>query len=68
MDKGKPAGKSTPIGPEDVPLSERIKKLEDMGIIEALPHKSRKKLPPPIPVQNDIAQTFLKEDRKESAE
>jgi len=63
MDRGRPVGKIVPIKPEDLPLSARIKKLEDMGIIEAKPNNNTKTLPPPIPVRNGIAQTFLKEDR-----
>jgi prevent-host-death family protein len=62
-DRGRPVGKIVPVQPEDLPLSARIKKLEDMGVVKALPHKKGIKLSSPIPVPNDIAQTFLKEDR-----
>ena len=62
-DRGRPVGKIVPIQPEDLPVSVRIKKLEDMGILEALPQKKEKKLPLPIAVPNDIAQRMLKEDR-----
>ncbi|MFH2218663.1 MAG: type II toxin-antitoxin system prevent-host-death family antitoxin [Pseudomonadota bacterium] len=64
-DRGRPVGKIVPVQPEDLPLSARIKKLEDMGVLKALPQKQKKgiKLSSPIPVPNDIAQTFLKEDR-----
>jgi len=62
-DRGRPVGKIVPIQAEELPLSSRIKKLEDMGILEALPQKKQKKLPLPIPVPDDIAQTMLKEDR-----
>ena len=62
-DRGRPVGKIVPIQAKELPLSSRIKKLEDMGILEALPQKNQKKLPFPISVPNDIAQTMLKEDR-----
>jgi len=62
-DRGRPVGKIVPVRPEELSLSVRIKKLEDMGLLEALPQKKRKKLHLPIPVPNDIAQTMLKEDR-----
>ena len=62
-DRGRPVGKIVPIQPEDLPISVRVKKLEEMGILEALPQKKRKNLPLPIPVPNDIAQMMLKEDR-----
>lgn len=62
-DRGRPVGKIVPIQAKELPLSSRIKKLEDMGILEVLPQKNQKKLPLPISVPNDIAQTMLKEDR-----
>lgn len=62
-DRGRPVGKIVPIRTEDLPLSARVKKLEDMGVLKALPQKKGIKLASPIPVPNDIAQTFLKEDR-----
>ncbi|MEE8432836.1 MAG: type II toxin-antitoxin system prevent-host-death family antitoxin [Candidatus Desulfatibia sp.] len=62
-DRGRPVGKIVPIDPQDLPLSARIKNLEDMGVLETLSQKKRKKLPSPIPVPNNIAQSILKEDR-----
>ncbi|MBL7179488.1 MAG: type II toxin-antitoxin system prevent-host-death family antitoxin [Pseudomonadota bacterium] len=62
-DRGRPVGKIVPLQPGDLPLSARIQKLEDMGVLKALPQKKGIKLSAPIPVPNDIAQTFLKEDR-----
>ena len=44
-DRGRPVGKIVPVQSEDLPLSVRIKKLEDKGILEALPQKKRKKIP-----------------------
>ena len=62
-DRGRPVGKIVPIQPEDLPLSARIKKLEDMGILEPITQQKQIKLPSPIPVPNNIAQSILKEDR-----
>ena len=63
-DRGRPVGKIVPIQKEDLPLSARIKRLEDQGLLEAPRKKGRKKVPAPIPVPDDIAQRFLREDRE----
>ncbi|MCP4751250.1 MAG: type II toxin-antitoxin system prevent-host-death family antitoxin [Proteobacteria bacterium] len=62
-DRGRPVGKIVPIQKEDLPLSVRIKKLEERGLLEAQPESRLKMLPAPIPVVDDIAQTFLRQDR-----
>jgi prevent-host-death family protein len=62
-DRGRPVGKIVPVQSGDLPLAARIKKLEDMGVLPALPQKKGIQLPAPISVPNDIAQTFLQEDR-----
>ena len=61
---GKPVGKIVPFQPSELPLSERLKMLEDKGQIEPRIGKGKAKVYPPIPVPDDIAQRFLKEDRK----
>lgn len=63
MDRGRPVGKIVPIQQDEMPLESRIKTLEDMGVIEMLPKNGGGRLPPPIPVPDNIAQRFLKEDR-----
>lgn len=63
-DRGRPVGKIVPIQKEDLPLSARIKRLEDQGLLEARRKKGRKKAPTPIPVPDDIVQRFLREDRE----
>jgi len=63
-DRGRPVGKIVPIQNEDLPLQERIKIMEDQGLIEKLSTKSLKKIPSPIPVPNNIIQKFLQEDRE----
>ena len=46
----------------ELPLSARLKKLEEQGLLDVLPDNYKKKLPSPIPVPDNIAQVFLKED------
>ena len=47
-DRGRPVGKIVPVKPESLPLLERVKRLEDQGIIKATSGKGRKKIPSPI--------------------
>jgi prevent-host-death family protein len=63
-DRGRPVGKITPIGMESLPLSARIKRLEEQGVVEALSSRARKSLPSPIALPQDVAQEFLAEERK----
>ena len=62
-DRGKPIGKIVPIHTSDLPLKDRIKSLEDQGLLEAISEKRLKNIPPPIPVPDGIAQKFLQQDR-----
>jgi len=62
-DRGRPVGKIVPIQNEDLPLEERIKILEDQGLIEEISMQRLKKIPSPIPVPDNLAQEFLQEDR-----
>ena len=62
-DRGRPVGKIIPIPTKDLSLKERIERLEDLGQIEVVSNDSPKKIPPPIPVQEGIAQKFLQEER-----
>jgi len=63
-DRGRPVGKIVPIQKEDLSLSARIKHLEDQGLLETCQEKGRTKAPAPIPIPDDIAQRFLREDRE----
>jgi prevent-host-death family protein len=63
-DRGRPVGKIVPIQNKDLTLEERIKVLEDQGLIEKKPAKHMKKIPSPIPVSDNTAQKFLQEDRE----
>jgi len=62
-DRGRPVARIVPIDTGSLVLSERIKRLEEQGVIEPKPKKHRKTLPSPIPVPGGIAQSFLQEDR-----
>ncbi|KPJ58592.1 MAG: prevent-host-death protein [Deltaproteobacteria bacterium DG_8] len=54
-ERGRPVGKIVPVKPESLALLERIKRLEDQGIIEPLSRKGRKRIPPPISLPNGLA-------------
>jgi len=62
-DRGRPVARIVPIDTGSLLLSERIKRLEEQGVIEPIPKKHRKTLASPIPVSGGIAQSFLQEDR-----
>ena len=62
-DRGRPVGKIIPIQTREVPLGERIKRLEDQGLIDPIAGKGLNKIPPPIPVPDGVAQKMLQEDR-----
>ena len=64
-DRGRPVGKIIPIYTKEMPLKERIKRMEDRGQIEPDTAKGQVKLPPPIPVPNGIAQQLLQEERED---
>ena len=62
-DRDRPVGKIIPIQPESLPMEDRIKRLEDQGIIEGVMEMTQKKPPPPIPVPDNLAQRLLQKDR-----
>lgn len=62
-DRGRPVGKIIPIQTRELPLRERLKRLEDQGLIDPDIRKDLVKIPPPIPVPDGIAQQMLQEDR-----
>jgi prevent-host-death family protein len=62
-DRGKPVGKIVPVDSKIISLAERTQNLEIRGIIEEK-KSSPKPLPPPLPVEGEIAQKFLQECRK----
>ncbi len=62
-DRGRPVGKIVPFQQKELSLSERIKDLEDRGTIAPEIGKKKPALFTPIPVPDNIAQKFLREDR-----
>jgi prevent-host-death family protein len=62
-DRGRPVGKIVPVGMESVSVHERIKMLEEAGVIERRSEKGRGGIPRPIPVPEGLAQRLLQEDR-----
>lgn len=61
-DHGKPVARLVPASGPDLPLAERLRKLEELGLIE--PERGDvRDLPPPLPLKDDLAQTWLQEDR-----
>lgn len=63
-DHGRPVGKLVPIDKGALPLSSRIKQMEEAGILEPLTGKGPRRLPPPIPVEKGMAQMLLAQDRE----
>ena len=63
-ERGKPVGKIVPISDDLLSLSNRLKKLEESGLLES---KTGKKIitPSPIRIKNSPAQKMLLEDRGE---
>ena len=64
-DRGRPVGKIVPVLPETLTLSERLKRLEERGIIVHRHGKHMEKVPSPLPLEEGIAQKILQEDRSD---
>ena len=62
-DRGKPVGKIVPIKSAELPLADRIKRLEAQGLLKSPNQKQLRKIPPPIPLPNRLAQVYLQQDR-----
>jgi prevent-host-death family protein len=63
-DHGRPVGKLVPIDKGALPLSSRIKEMEETGILEPVTGKGSRRLPPPISVEKGMTQMLLEEDRE----
>ena len=61
-ERGKPIAKLVPITVDLPPLEERLRRLEEAGIIEPRSAPARP-LPPPLPIEHGLAQRLLQEDR-----
>lgn len=62
-DRGKPIGKIVSFYSNNLSLEDRIRSLEDQGLLDPLPEKHGKRLPPPLPVPKGLAQKYLQEGR-----
>ncbi len=57
-------GEIVPMQVNEFPLSARLKKLEKQDLLDVLPGNYKKGPLSPIPVPENIAQSFLREDRE----
>ncbi len=61
-ERGSPVARLSPISGRSLSLAERIRRLENSGLVEPL-HRKVRNLPPPLPLKEGLAQKWLQEDR-----
>lgn len=61
-ERGRPVARLVPVSTRDLPTEERIRRLEESGLLEPLRQPARA-LPPPLPLAKGLAQQWLQEDR-----
>ena len=62
-ERGRPIGKIVPMGTNEISLQDRIKNLEESGMLE--PEKEKAKISLPLPVEGiKTAQEYLQDDRE----
>jgi prevent-host-death family protein len=61
-ERGSPVARLSPIVGRSLSLAERMRRLEDSGLVEPLRREARV-LPPPLPLEEGLAQKWLQEDR-----
>lgn len=62
-DRGKPIARLVPIVRERAPLEERLRRLEEIGLVERAAQRVLP-LPPPLPLAKGLARRMLDEDRR----
>ena len=62
-DRGRPVGRLIPVERQTLPLAERLRRLEEEGVIERRAHAGMRRIPSPTPIREGVAQRFLQEDR-----
>ncbi|ADI01919.1 type II toxin-antitoxin system Phd/YefM family antitoxin [Syntrophothermus lipocalidus] len=62
-DRGKEVARLTGIPKENLSLDARIQEMVKNGVLES-EKRSLRSLPPPIPLEGDVAQRLLEEDRE----
>jgi prevent-host-death family protein len=60
-ERGRPVARLVSASASRGDLGERLKRLEEAGVIERA--SSRRPLPPPLPLANELARRILDEDR-----
>ncbi len=60
--RGSPVARLSPISGLSLSLAERIRRLEDSGLVEPV-HREGRNLPPPLPVKKGLAQKWLQWSR-----
>jgi prevent-host-death family protein len=62
-DRGRQIAKIVPAGKARLTLAERIKRLEQAGVIETAPKRART-IPGPLPLERGLARKLLELDRE----
>lgn len=62
-DHGKPVARLVPPSTERLPMEERLRRLEEMGLLDP-PRGHARDLPPPLPFKDGLAQRWLREGRE----
>ncbi|MGQ0549274.1 MAG: type II toxin-antitoxin system Phd/YefM family antitoxin [Armatimonadota bacterium] len=62
-DRGKAVARLVPASEGVLPLDDRMRRLIESGLIEP-PERGARELPPPLPLKRDLAQEWLREDRR----
>lgn len=62
-ERGKPIGRIIPFSQKKLSLEDRIRILEEQGLTDPLPKNSLRRLPPPLPAPEGLAQKYLQEGR-----
>ena len=60
-DRGRPVARIVPLEPTSLPLNERLRRMEERGLLG--PRRGAGELPPPLPLPEGRAQFLLDEDR-----
>jgi prevent-host-death family protein len=61
-DRERPVARLVPATAKNLSLQERIRRLEDAGLLESVRHRERH-LPAPLRIEKGLAQKWLQEDR-----
>lgn len=61
-ERGRPVARLIPVRADDLSVEERIRRLEESGLLEPIQRGSTP-LPPPLPLKRNLAQQWLQEDR-----